>query len=149
MNVDRKTAIIVGVVVVSAVAVGTYIYLTKYRDHPKGIGSLSDHFAVVDTGKNMLVKPVNAPQPTLVLLYADWCPHCEHMMGDWKQTQQTLQGNVNVIAIESKDPRMSKFQCSGFPTIRMYPNGLDSDDFVEYTGPRQAREMIAFATGRQ
>jgi len=137
----KNNYVIAGLVVAAAViGVGIYIYVTKYRS--KNTFKANEN----DERKNTKpVAPVQADAPTFVFFYATWCPHCEHMMGDWEETQKSLLGKVNVKAIESANPEMANHKIPGFPTLRMFPRGLSApNEYIDYKGPRKAQDMIKF-----
>jgi hypothetical protein len=86
---------------------------------------------------------------SLVLFHSDHCGHCVNMLPAWEQTKQTLsQGSqFDVIAFENgQNPQeIQKNDIKGFPTVRFYPEGFPSSNFVEYRGNRSAESFIKFA----
>jgi thiol-disulfide isomerase/thioredoxin len=138
----------IGLVAAVAVLGGVVVYLYFYRK-----GSKNSYTPPVQEVK-VTPPPTTQPSPSskkgdLVLFYADWCPHCHHMMNDWLRSKQLLDqdSKMNVISIESKDPELSKHSVPGFPCIRFFPSGLSNvENFVEYKGPRTTESIVDFAT---
>jgi thiol-disulfide isomerase/thioredoxin len=95
-------------------------------------------------------QPSQAPSsgPALVLFYAEWCGHSKNMTPAWKQASESLKSQgLNVIEFEhGKDgEEMQKHGVKGFPSLRFYPEGFPSSNFVEYKGDRSAESIIKFA----
>ena len=131
------TLLLVGIVI--------YLWITYYnRDGYRPIvqAKKSDEEEKIDS-------------PTLVLFHGNWCTHCKNMMPAWEQCVQAIQektqGKIKTMAIESKSPEVANHNITGFPTVRMYPQGLHgSAPAVEYKGDRSAESLTNFAlTGKQ
>jgi len=140
--IDLKNPYVIAGIAVTAVIIGAgiYMYVTKYR-------SKNPFQATENVKKEVKAVPVPSTieAPTFVFFYATWCPHCEHMMGDWEETQKALLGKINIKSIESANPEMANHKIPGFPTLRMFPRGLSSpEEYVDYKGPRKAQDMIKF-----
>lgn len=143
---DLSNKYVLAGIALGAIALGAaiYIYITKYR-------SKSSFNASPDREGEMVNKKIPLPgapveeAPVFVFFYATWCPHCEQMMDEWRQTEQALLGKINTKAIESENPEIAKHKFPGFPTLRMFPGGLNHpESFVDYRGPRKADAMIKF-----
>jgi thiol-disulfide isomerase/thioredoxin len=136
--------VVAGLIAAAAViGVGIYLYVTRYRS--KNSFQAGEDLSGGAGAKPRSPSPSTADAPVFVLFYATWCPHCEHMMGDWKATEKELSGKFHTKAIESADPEAAHHQIPGFPTLRMFPRGLkDSKTFVDYKGPRTAQDMVNF-----
>ena len=87
---------------------------------------------------------------TLALFHADWCGHCKRFMPEFNKFKSGYNGPVNVVAYnegQNKD-MMQQHGVQGYPTIRYYPNGLtDTQNFMDYEGPRTAQGLEGFVTG--
>jgi len=77
--------------------------------------------------------------PTFYLAYASWCPHCKNVkpiFEDWsKSGSTTVNGKtVNLVMVESEDPKMKNLPVKGYPTLLLENNGkfteCDSDRSV-------------------
>lgn len=91
----------------------------------------------------------NPERTTVVLFYADWCPHCQMMKPEWEKTVQALKSKkkVQLAQVEHTNlkqvPAKYKKNLVGFPSIKKFKGGK----FVsEFYGGRNAQELIAFAT---
>ena len=83
--------------------------------------------------------------PWLVLLHANWCPHCRNMDADWDEVSNS-NTNFNTMRIESevkdKAPNMiSNMPINGFPTMVMLNNGKKVG---EYNGDRSSEDILNF-----
>jgi thiol-disulfide isomerase/thioredoxin len=146
---DLSNKYVLAGIAVAAVALSAlvYIYVTKYRSKSNTADADDVIEPVAGPGRDPRRPAPLSPDdsPTFVLFHATWCPHCKHMMGDWAETENVLKGKINMKMIESAEPEMAKHKVGGFPTIRMFPRGLNNpDEYVDYTGPRTADGMIKF-----
>ena len=82
----------------------------------------------------------------MVLYYADWCGHCQHMKPEWQKVVNKMKSSnmVNVAEIESSHigDLVNKPQVNGFPTIKMYNSGVEKANFED---ERVADKMEKFA----
>ena len=82
----------------------------------------------------------------MVLYYADWCGHCQTMKPEWQKVVNKMKTTnmVNVAEVESNhiNSLINKPQVNGFPTIKMYNNGIEKANFEE---ERIADKMENFA----
>jgi hypothetical protein len=67
----------------------------------------------------------------------------------WDQAKQQLDqsGQVDAILIEDQ-AEIQKCGVRGFPTVRMYPEGYPSQNFIEYQGNRSIESLITFARSK-
>lgn len=105
------------------------------------------------------VKPLPEPEPedTVVLIYANWCPHCQAMKPEWNELKNQLGHTVETIEIEDsdfdKDVKLQnienqklngeKIEVYGYPTMFKIHNG--HADY--YGGNRTATEMYNWVKG--
>ena len=83
--------------------------------------------------------------PWLVLLHANWCPHCRNMDADWEEVSNS-NSNFNTMRIESEvkdeSPKIiSNMPINGFPTIIMLNDGKKVG---EYDGDRSSKDILNF-----
>jgi thiol-disulfide isomerase/thioredoxin len=140
-QLDRQTTIYItiGVCVVIAAFAVYWFYFRKTGVETK-------------TEAPPVQPPQNQPQspessiPTLVFFHADWCPHCTHMKDEWSQVVKELSGKIMVKDIEHKNPETANHQLKGYPTVRLFPEGLvNPGKFIDYAGDRKAQSIINFA----
>ncbi len=99
--------------------------------------------------KPNVLQNLHSLKPGLIMFYAHWCPHCQHMVGTWKQLHKKHCGQHSVLAIncaaDSNQAICRQFNVQGYPTIKVLRNGKLS----EYTGSRDfaslERELKKFA----
>jgi thiol-disulfide isomerase/thioredoxin len=104
------------------------------------------------------VKSTKLPQKeAVVLIYANWCPHCQSMKPEWEDMKEQLGSNIETIEIEDSD--LDKYtqiqniednrldneniEISGYPTIFKITNR--HADY--YKGGRTSNEMIEWVNG--
>lgn len=103
------------------------------------------------------VKPLPEPEDTIVLIYANWCPHCQSMKPQWNELKNQLGSTIETIEIEDsdfdKDIKLrniennklngEKIEVYGYPTMFKIKNGRA--DY--YGGNRTASEMYNWVKG--
>jgi thiol-disulfide isomerase/thioredoxin len=85
-------------------------------------------------------------QKQLLMLHMDGCPHCVTLMPEWDKFAR-MNSNTGVTArkVERKASArlIKKYGVTGFPTILLLsPTGRK---LATYTGPRDARALLAYA----
>ena len=58
---------------------------------------------------------------TIIIYYADWCPHCTSKAGMWKDFAKQMKGKVNVYKLESKHHKAGAI--NGVPTYGVNTTG--------------------------
>lgn len=78
-------------------------------------------------------------KPVVIFYFANWCPHCKSMMGEWDSFKNDHPNNVDVMQFESEEvPEDHKDRVEGYPTILAeMPNG----ELKNYNGDRTAAGM--------
>ena len=77
--------------------------------------------------------------PSFVIFKAEWCGHCQRVMPEIQKLQQEKPDGVQIVVIDSdKSPDLIKEHgIKGFPTIRMYPQGLSNKStYEDFEGER-------------
>lgn len=143
-----------GALVIALVVICFLVFRSNGSSKPKAEPMQHQHVERVIQRPSPTPQP--APQPTqapssgpaLVLFYAEWCGHSKNMTPAWKQASESLKSQgLNVIEFEhGKDgEEMQKHGVKGFPSLRFYPEGFPSSNFIEYKGDRSAESIIKFA----
>lgn len=80
-------------------------------------------------------KQLTSSGPTLLVVYAKWCGHCQAMFDTWRELSNVVKGNAKVYVIESTD--YTDEDISGYPSMRLVKNGVSK----EYSGERDTKSM--------
>lgn len=147
----RDTLILcLGAVIVALIGVILYMHY-RPKENMGPVAPVADHREQPREAPRASAGPVapvgssEGDKPALVLFHASWCPHCKDVLPLWPQLKSMVNGQLDVIDIESKDPRMAAHSIRGFPTIRLYPKGLSNPTmFIEHVGPRTIEGITQF-----
>jgi thiol-disulfide isomerase/thioredoxin len=78
-------------------------------------------------------------QPLFVMYFAEWCGHCKRTMPEFNKLMEQPPNGVKVMKVDSDDTQYKDLlkaqNVQGFPTIRYYPKGLNSN-YSDYEGER-------------
>lgn len=112
-----------------------------------------------NTKKKTTTKKTTTKKPKdktiVVLVYANWCPHCQTMKPEWNEMKNRLGMDIETIEIEDsdfdKDMKLQDIENNrlngehvniiGYPTMFKIQNG--HADY--YGGSRKASDMINWA----
>jgi len=106
------------------------------------------------TRKNKKPSKKTVAKPAVVgLIYANWCPHCNHMKPDWDEMKNDIQRTnhpITILEIEDSNPNKlatiselenqmngGKINIDGYPTIFKISGG----NITYYQGDRTASKM--------
>lgn len=82
----------------------------------------------------------------LVEFYAPWCGHCKELTPKYEALAKVFAGDKNVLIAKvdatEEQELASKYDVSGFPTIKFFP--ADSSEPVSYENARELDAMVAF-----
>jgi thiol-disulfide isomerase/thioredoxin len=73
--------------------------------------------------------------PLMVIIYADWCGHCQASESAWTELANKIDGKATVYAIEESEYTGGDVQ--GYPTMKLVKNGKVSN----YEGDRSPSAM--------
>ena len=82
-------------------------------------------------------KLLKADGPLMIVIYADWCGHCQAAEPEWTK----LANSADVYAIESEE--YSGDDVNGYPTMKIVKKGKSK----AYEGGRSAEEMKSALLG--
>ena len=94
----------------------------------------------LDVRKDAQINQFNAllkQQPfTLVLVYADWCPHCHEYLPTWKKLGNLPGRNANMARVhydmQEKIPSIANAKIQGYPSvIKVLPDGTIEEHITE------------------
>ena len=94
----------------------------------------------LDVRKDSQINQFNAllkQQPvTLVLVYADWCPHCHEYLPTWKKLGNLPGRNANMARVhydmQEKIPSIANAKIQGYPSvIKVLPDGTIEEHVTE------------------
>lgn len=101
---------------------------------------LSNKDIYVNNG-NAYVK--NTTKPGMLLVWAEWCPHCINFKPVYKELSNRLGGNFPCMAIEDQEVDSSLQKAIGvssYPSVYFFDkNGKVLD---KYTGSRSHNDML-------
>lgn len=66
-------------------------------------------------------------EPTIVLVFATWCPHCQVMKPAWEQLKNEISPKVNIIEIESVN--LDRIRANN---MKLYKKLFPKDDKVYF-----------------
>ena len=69
----------------------------------------------------------------LIEFYAPWCGHCKSLDPEWSMAATELKGKVKLGKVDcTVNKKISnRFSINGYPTIYVFPPGVNSKDGVE------------------
>jgi len=101
---------------------------------------------VLDLGDSTFAGQVLDKDIILVEFYAPWCGHCKNLAPHFETSATALLKNdppvhlAKVDCTEAGKETCSKYGVSGYPTLKIFRNGVTAD----YDGPRESAGIINF-----
>jgi len=87
---------------------------------------------------------INEHNLILVEFYAPWCGHCKHLAPEYAKVATNLKGIVPLAKVDADEegnrPLAQRFGIRGFPTLKLFRNGVPTD----YQGGRTAVEIESY-----
>ena len=86
-----------------------------------------------------------------VKFYADWCGHCKRLSPVWEELaekvkqEEYLSHGINVAKVDAVSNRKlaKRFNVKGYPTLLFFADRK----MHKYSGPRNAKDLLEYATG--
>jgi len=87
---------------------------------------------------------INENPLILVEFYAPWCGHCKKLAPEYEKAAEELGKSLPLAKVdadaEQNRPLAQKFEIRGFPTLKLFRDGVASD----YQGERTSAALVAF-----
>jgi thiol-disulfide isomerase/thioredoxin len=95
---------------------------------------------------------VQASDPTMVMFYARWCPHCQTLKPLWDMFAKGYEGKYGIrfakVDCEVAKSLAKTHNIDGYPTIKFLPDGLENPaSAVVYDGDRSLPSLKQFLDG--
>ena len=103
---------------------------------------------VVDlTNANFDEKVLNNPQVSMIAFVAPWCRYCEKLLPEWIDAADRLDGEDILIGMvdASVEEDLAASYAKGYPTIKVFPGGLNKGEPKDYAGERAAEHIYDYA----
>jgi len=146
MSIRKKDYMTVGLCIALGFAILIIVYLV-YNKSSKS-APVPHHALPPPPARKQAPPPANPP--ALVKFYADWCGACKTMAPEWEKAKPVMGKMVQVLEIEGTKhaEEIKKHGIAGFPTIRLYPEGFPSANYIEYKGNRTSDSLLKFVSSR-
>lgn len=148
----KKSTLTISLIVATTIIIILIIFILYYRKSPENYNSsdIGSKKSSDDVILETPVAPLQSGKPSLVLFYAEWCGASKSMMPAWEEIVNKMRGGpIDIITFEHKTHpnEMKENNIQAFPTIRLYPEGYPSQNFINYSGAdRSAESIYNFAT---
>jgi protein disulfide-isomerase A1 len=87
---------------------------------------------------------IQANELILVEFYAPWCGHCKRLAPEYAAAATTLKGIAKLAKVDADAEQNrelgGRFGIRGFPTLKLFRNGVPTD----YQGERSASGLVSF-----
>lgn len=87
------------------------------------------------------IKAVDKKDMAIIMFFAEWCPHCQHMKPVFEEVAKTSPIPCYALDCESYPTLSNKYNIEGFPTIMVLKKGLappfmvKDDSYIYSEGP--------------
>lgn len=116
----------------------------------KKFNTLIPYMEVHDFDSDGNLKNLNGV--VVILVWASWCPHCQHIKPAYADAAEQLKGKVLFVCAQQDGDKESEKKCvellsrtkdiKGFPSILLYKNGKM---VKKHNGDRSVKGLIDFA----
>lgn len=105
----------------------------KNRNSKKSLKSKAKKTLKKSTKKTTIQKKNNSrkehKQLYVVLFYAEWCPHCQHMKPEWEKMKHNYENNDSVKFIDVESADANKNDIIEEINKRISPNSVNIDGY--------------------
>ncbi len=152
----KKKEVVIGLGIALVLALGVIGYFVFIKEDYKPMPQVQQPIQQIapqpqtrkQTPPSEVESVVGTGKPALIFFHADWCPHCNNAMSEWKKAADNLNqsGQFEAIALkqETHGEEIAKHNVKSFPHYRLYPGGFPSQNFVDYKGDRSATSLLKF-----
>jgi thiol-disulfide isomerase/thioredoxin len=139
---------IIGLMMILVIVIAVCLYKKSLAIKEESyLNSYMESYENNDDFELKSLSQIETNKPTVILAYANWCPHCESVLPIWNEVCQKYKNNSSVFVtqIEEKNQNFESFKKShkdinSFPTIIAIKNGKSE----EFEGNRDKESMISF-----
>lgn len=112
---------------------------SRRQGDPKDVVELTD--------SNFKEMVLDSTDMWLVEFYAPWCGHCQKLAPEWAEAATDLKGKVKLGAVDSTVHTLmsNKYGVKGFPTIKVFPQGVKDGSADDYDGGRSSQDIVNWA----
>lgn len=123
--------------IIAILLLGVSIYAFKNKNCNENFNAKSGHVKDYEAEVRAVV---NKGDVVFLKLFANWCPHCVKMQGDWDKLFTEYNGKVindkvvHVLEMEEQNDNMKEYvkdhgEIEGYPTIVLLKSGESPNDF--------------------
>lgn len=105
---------------------------------------LTSNDIIVQNKQVYIHQSVTNGKPGMILVWADWCPHCHRFMPTYKQMSKKLHSQFPCLLIESSQltPKISEsLNISSYPSIYFFHK--NGQIIEKYTNTREQNILLA------
>jgi len=108
--------------------------------------------AVVDLTPDNFDTVIDGSNPAFIEFFAPWCGHCKNLAPEYEQVGQAFAPFKSSVVVAKVDcdahgDLCSRFQVSGYPTLKWFPQGEVTNP-EQYSGGRTADDITSFIKGK-
>ena len=102
-------------------------------------------FIIISQSEVHLNAKITNSKPGMLLIYADWCPHCHTFLPTFNEIHKAIGHSFTIVGLENADlekyPKVSKaLDFQSFPTIKFFDQ--NGKIISHYKGSRTKQEIL-------
>lgn len=97
---------------------------------------------------NFEEKVLKNPQVSMVAFVAPWCTHCHKLLPQWEEAAHRLAGEevlLGTVDATIEEGLAADYGVKSFPTIKVFPGGLNKPEPKDYEGQRASEHIYDYA----